>query len=191
MSQKVILASQSPRRAEILAAMGVEFTQRGFDVDESPLLLESPEAYLVRVVKAKCDAAQAVYRDEVIVVADTIVLIGDQLLMKPDSYQTYANYMHQLSGKAHQVLTAVMVAKGMDREYACVSSGVWFADLNDDIIRKYWASGEPKDKAGGYGIQGKGALFITKIEGSFHAIMGLPVYETGQLLERFGVEMLG
>lgn len=190
MNQKVILASQSPRRAEILAAMGVEFVQQGFDVDENILPMESPSNYLARVVAAKCDAAQASYQDEVVIVADTVVLVGDQLLMKPDSYQTYVNYMYQLSGKTHQVMTAVMVAKGAKRQYDCVTSNVLFAELSDDMIRKYWASGEPKDKAGGYGIQGKGALFVKKIEGSFHAIMGLPVYETGRLLEAFGVEML-
>lgn len=190
MDQKVILASQSPRRAEILTAMGIEFVQQSFDVNENMFPMESPMDYLARVVAAKCDAAQACYQDEVVIVADTVVLIGDQLLMKPDSYQTYVSYMHQLSGKTHQVMTAVMVAKGVSRQYDCVASNVLFAELSDDMIRKYWASGEPKDKAGGYGIQGKGALFVKKIEGSFHAIMGLPVYETGQLLEAFGVEIL-
>lgn len=190
MSSTIILASQSPRRAEILASLGIKFIQQGFDIDENAQLGECAHDYIHRIAHAKCDIAQQRFPDDVVIVADTIVVINEEILMKPDSYDCYVGYMGKLSGRVHQVLTAIIVAQADQKEYCSVESQVEFAELDMPTIDAYWKSGEPKDKAGGYGIQGKGALLVKNIQGSFHAIMGLPVYETGVLLKKFGIKTL-
>ena len=187
----IILASASPRRQALLQQIGVRFHQRVAEVDETPLDNEAAQDYVVRLAVAK---ARAVRRqssgDEVPVLgADTAVVVDGRLLGKPSDLAHARDMLHLLSGRRHQVLSAVALVK--DRQAVRVSdSSVWFRALSEKDIEDYWKTGEPRDKAGAYGIQGIGAMFIERLEGSYSGVMGLPLYETAQLLQNFGIRVL-
>lgn len=193
----VWLASQSPRRSELLQQMGVSHQLLLADAKEDAEAIESvqthetPLDYVQRVTKAKVGAAFIRWQQRElpaapIVCADTCVALGDTILGKPKDAHHAASMLQQLSASQHQVLTAVTVfVPTSQKSLASVSvSTVWFDQLNSQAIQNYITSGEPFGKAGAYAIQGIGATFVRRIEGSFSGIMGLPVFETNQLLRQ-------
>lgn len=185
---KLVLASASPRRSELLRQIGVEFSTRAQDIDESAQSDELPEQLVQRLARQKAEAAlQHCNEDEVVLGSDTIVLLGDKVLGKPESADAAVSMLLALADNEHQVLTAVFVAD-RDRQSAALSkTTVRFRPIQEQEARAYWETGEPQGKAGGYGIQGQGAVFVQSISGSYSGVMGLPLYETAQLLKAFAV----
>jgi septum formation protein len=194
-SPQIYLASRSPRRGELLGQIGVAFEMLPSDVDESVLVDESPEHYVLRLARVKalaCTqriAAQGLPAHPVLA-ADTTVCIDGMILGKPEHDAEAADMLKCMSDRWHVVHTAIAVADGDHVESALSSTQVEMALLSDHEIAAYIASGEPRDKAGSYGIQGLAGAFIRRIEGSYSGVMGLPVYETVQLLKKFGVNVL-
>lgn len=199
MTPFIYLASQSPRRSQLLAQLGVrhELLLPGADEDaealEAVLAGESPEVYCARVTAAKLDAALA--RRAVrglpvapILCADTTVAVDSLILGKPQDDADATRMLALLAGRSHRVITAVTVADGAQRLALLNVSQVEFAPLSARQIERYIASREPFGKAGGYAIQSQAASWIAKISGSYSGIMGLPLFETAQLLEKFGFE---
>jgi septum formation protein len=190
---QLYLASASPRRRELLAQVGLVPEILVQDIDETQLAGEAPETYVTRLARQK---AQAALRDPrcrlplPVVAADTTVVCAGEALGKPATLAEARRMLQLLSCRTHQVLTAVAVARGDECDVALVVTQVRFRALNDSEIDAYWATGEPRDKAGAYGIQGLGAMFISRIDGSYSGVMGLPLFETLQLLRRFGVTPL-
>jgi septum formation protein len=180
------LASGSPRRQELLAQMGISFERIITHVEEQRLSHESAQQYVVRLARDKARAGVALAaRDLPVLGADTIVIYNGEVLEKPRDKQHAAQMLRLLSGNQHQVLTAVAVA---DRESildCLVTTDVTFRTLSEQEIADYVACGEPMDKAGAYGIQGLGGCFVRKINGSYHAVVGLPLVETYELLSNF------
>lgn len=177
------LASRSPRRRELLTQIGIEFRVVDVEVDESRLAGESPEAYVQRLAtaKARAGAVQVADPHALVLGADTTVVLDGEALGKPaDASEAHA-LLQRLSGRAHRVLSAVALA-GADTGVALSESTVWFREIEHSEREAYVASGEPMDKAGGYGIQGRAAVFVSRLDGSYSGIMGLPLYELAQLL---------
>ena len=181
------LASASPRRAELLSQVGVKYGIQPADIDESEQAGESPLALVTRLAAEKATACQRLGGDGVILASDTVVVLDDRALGKPRDFNDAATTLAALSGRVHQVMTAVSVLAGSQQKTICVTTNVHFAALTSTQIADYWATGEPADKAGSYGIQGIGGRFVQSIEGSYSAVVGLPLYETVQLLTEFGV----
>lgn len=179
---KVVLASRSPRRAELLTAAGIEFTVRAADVDESPWPNESPLDYVVRLAKEKAKAVAA-DADEIVLAADTTVVLNNEILGKPQDRADATRMLRALSGLQHEVLTAICIKVGDRLETDVASTSVWFWPMSDAEIAKYVASGEPMDKAGAYGIQGRASKFIERIDGSYSNVVGLPVALTWRRLK--------
>jgi len=195
MSAFVYLASKSPRRQELLRQIGVEFRLLlpGDDEDAEALEAarpgESPAVYVRRVVRAKLDAALARRAARglppaPVLAADTTVALGGTMLAKPTDAADARRMLALLSGRTHRVLTAVAVGDGRRADVVVSVSRVRFARLRAAVIEDYVAGGEPFDKAGGYGIQGRAGAFATRIEGSYSGIMGLPLHETERLVAR-------
>jgi septum formation protein len=201
MSDKSIyLASRSPRRRELLRQIGIAFEviqlraapQRHIDVDETPHVAEGPDQYVVRLAREKALSAAGMVQARRLatrpaLAADTTVVCDDEILGKPADAADAARMLGRLAGRAHRVLTAVAVARGDAVDVRLSESLVWFRALAADEIRRYVATGEPTDKAGGYAVQGRAAAFITRIEGSYSGIMGLPLAETADLLRSHGI----
>lgn len=188
---QLILASVSPRRAELLTQIGIAFQQRVADIDEMRRPAESPVDYVSRLALEKARAVHAVARAEVPVLgADTSVVVDAQMLGKPTDYRHARDMLRQLSGRVHEVLSAVALVVDGREAVAVNRSEVWFCDINESDIDAYWRSGEPRDKAGAYAIQGLAAMFIQRLEGSYSGVMGLPLYETARLLRDFGIKVL-
>ncbi|WP_433690357.1 Maf family protein [Pseudomonas monteilii] len=182
------LASGSPRRRELLTQIGVPFSVVSAPVDETPLPEESAPAYVERLARAKAAAGLASVEGTAVVLgADTAVVLDGRILGKPESREDALAMLADLSGREHQVLTAVALTDGQRVQSLCVTSQVRFRAISDDEAQRYWASGEPADKAGGYAIQGLGAVFVTGLSGSYSAVVGLPLSETADLLGQFGV----
>lgn len=184
------LASASPRRRELLAQIGVRFAVLAQQVDESVHAAESPEDYVRRIAEAKASAALTDVRRELaipVLSADTTVVEGNTILVKPQSLHEALAMLRRLSGRTHQVLTAVTLAQAGNRKTRIVKTAVSFREISDEEISAYWASGEPQDKAGAYAIQGRAALFVHNIDGSYSNVVGLPLFETAELLTEFGV----
>jgi septum formation protein len=177
----LVLASQSPRRSEILRQAGIPFTVRAADVDESVLSAESPAEYVQRLAEAKAYAIEAV-DGETVLGADTTVVIDGEILAKPADAADARRMLVRLSGRRHEVLTGICLRRGDHaiRDYA--TTGVVFAALSDAEIDEYVASGEPMDKAGAYAIQGLASKFVERIEGDYFNVMGLPVAMVYRLL---------
>ena len=188
----IYLASQSPRRQELLAQLGVRFETIDASVHEQRQLGESPEQYVNRVAREKAGAgllqlggqAQAV-----VLGADTDVVIDGNVLGKPADADQAAALLRRLSGRTHQVHTAVWLVSSDRERSATVSTDVCFAELTDREIADYIATGEPFGKAGAYAIQGRAAAFIAGITGSYSGVMGLPLHETSILLRNFGIPL--
>lgn len=189
----LLLASASPRRAELLRGMGLDFRVMAAAVDETPLLAEHPADYTARLARAKAcagrDAALATVTGQhaVVLGADTIVTVAGELLGKPADEAAARVMWRKLGGNVHEVVTAVALADARRCEVRVVTTQVWFDVMSDADMAAYWASGEPLDKAGAYGIQGLGALFVARIDGSYSGVVGLPQRETLQLLREFAV----
>lgn len=190
--QEIILASGSPRRRELLRHIGVPFRVFPAEIDESLSPGESPEDYTSRLAVGKVEAVLREVGNSLIVLgADTTVVLGGEILGKPLNEEHAVEMLQALSGRAHQVFTAVAVADPSGRiDQAVNVTEVEFAPLEDRWIRAYVRSGEPMDKAGAYGIQGWAAPRISRIRGSQSSVMGLPLYETAVLLERAGLDLL-
>lgn len=191
----IYLASRSPRRGELLGQIGVTFAVLPSDVDESVRPDESPEHYVLRLAREKalvCAQRLAVegLADRPILAADTTVCIDGMILGKPEHDADAAAMLRRMSDRWHAVHTAIAVAQGNRVETVLSSTQVEMARLTEAEIAAYIASGEPRDKAGSYGIQGLAGAFIRRIEGSYSGVMGLPVYETSLLLKQFGVPVL-
>lgn len=190
MRKQLVLASGSPRRRELLSQLGYEFTIIISEIEESRCDGESPKQYVQRLAE---DKARAVYQQivdqdsqqYVVIGADTIVTQGEQVFEKPKDLQDSLKILGQLSGKQHQVMTAVSVISAQNVQTIISITDVWFKPLSQQEIKDYWLTGEPCDKAGSYGIQGVGGKFVTRIEGSYHSVVGLPLFETDQLLRQF------
>lgn len=196
---RLYLASRSPRRRELLHQMGVDFDTIAFgdgmhkdpEVDETPFPGEDPVVYVERVTRAKAEFGLALLAERhlplrPVLSADTTLEFNGQIIGKPVDAADATAILQRLSGQTHHVLTGVAVSHQGQTEYVLSRSQVRFRELEEDEIRHYVISGEPMDKAGAYGIQGKAGLFVEYIAGSYTGIMGLPVCETGQLLKRFG-----
>ncbi|MHA6163815.1 Maf family protein [Pseudomonas sichuanensis] len=185
---QLYLASGSPRRRELLTQIGVPFTVVSAPIDETPLPGEAPAAYVERLAQAKAVAGFArTDGNGVVLGADTTVVLDDEILGKPEDREHFLAMLGDLSKREHQVLTAVALTDGQRSISRCVSTSVRFRAISFEEALRYWASGEPLDKAGGYAIQGLGAVFVSGIEGSYSAVVGLPLSETAELLEQFAV----
>ena len=200
MTDLIYLASQSPRRRQLLDQLGVRHELLLADASEDAETLEAvrgkeaPARYVQRVTGLKLDAAVARYRARglaaaPILCADTTVALGPVILGKPEDGADAARMLRQLSGQEHRVLTAVAVQHGTLRLQALSVSHVRFAPLSDTEIARYVASGEPLGKAGAYAVQGRAAGFISAMRGSYSGIMGLPMFETTQLLRQAGLDV--
>ena len=180
------LASGSPRRQELLTQLGVSFERIITDVEEQRLSFESAQQYVVRLAGDKARAGVALAPHDLPVLgADTIVIYNGNVLEKPKDEQHAAAMLRMLSGNQHQVMTAVALADSESLLDCLVTTEVTFRALSEQDIAGYIASGEPMDKAGAYGIQGLGGCFVRKINGSYHAVVGLPLVETYELLSNF------
>lgn len=184
------LASTSPRRRELLAQIGLAFHVLKVDIDESTRPGEAPTDYVGRLAREKAAAGLAQAGEGVVIAADTSVVLDDAILGKPASLDEALAMWARLSGREHRVLTGVAVASRERVEAQVVATRVRFRPLREAELRAYWASGEPCDKAGGYGIQGLGAVFVTGIDGSYSNVVGLPLAEAAALLEGFGLRIL-
>jgi septum formation protein len=186
-SPQLVLASASPRRAALLTQLDLVFTVNAPDLDETRLPDEPIENMVRRLALTK---AQSVARGESLPVlgADTAVVVDDALLAKPADRAEGLSMLTLLSGRSHEVLTAVAIVHGPRSEVRLSRSRVTFRAISRAEAEAYWASGEPCDKAGGYGIQGIGGIFAERIEGSYSGIVGLPLAETEALLQAFGVD---
>ena len=169
-----MLASRSPRRAELLKAAGFEFTVRAADVDETPHAGESPRDYVLRLAEEKARAVVA-RPDEVVLAADTTVVFDNRIMGKPQDSADAARMLRVLSGQRHEVMTGIAVRLGDRVQTDVAITAVWFGPMSEAEIAGYVASGEPMDKAGAYGIQGLASKFIERIDGSYSNVVGLPV----------------
>lgn len=188
--QTLVLASASPRRRELLAQIGVHFEVVVHDVDETLLPDEAPADYVSRLARAKAAAVAAlesVGTARPVLGADTIVVVDGQVLGKPRDAADARRMLTLLSGTEHQVMSAVCVMQGVHQALRLSVTAVQFRALSAQEIENYWQSGEPLGKAGAYAVQGLGALFIKNLQGSYSGVMGLPLYETAQLLDQFSV----
>ncbi|MFI8745381.1 Maf family protein [Pseudomonas sp. NPDC077186] len=187
---KLFLASASPRRRELLAQIAVPCVTQIAAIDENPLPDEPAAAYVERLAREKARAGLAALgepADAVVLGADTAVVLDGRILGKPADFAESRAMLQALSGRSHQVLTAVALAGGGREAARVVASEVTFRALSEGEIEAYWASGEPCDKAGSYGIQGLAAVFVSRLAGSYSAVVGLPLCETAELLGEFGI----
>lgn len=188
----LVLASGSPRRAELLARLGVRPEIRPADVDETPRAEETAEALVARLAGAKAAAGAAAGdgRDEIVLAADTVVVLDDRTLGKPRDRDHAAATLRELSGRTHEVTTGVAVVRGPVSTVTRVTTAVTFRALTAAEIAWYVGTGEPDDKAGSYGLQGAGAALVARIEGSDTNVIGLPLAETVALLREAGLDPL-
>ena len=187
---RLVLASGSPRRADLLARLGLDPEIRPAAVDETPLAGEPPLALVIRLADAKARAVQDPTADEVVLAADTMVVLDDEALGKPRDDAEAAGMLRRLSGRTHEVLTALAVIRGQRRHATTVTTGVRFRPLTDTEVAWYLATGEPRDKAGAYALQGAGAALVDHLDGSDTNVIGLPLAATVQLLRRAGLDVL-
>jgi septum formation protein len=203
MPSSIYLASRSPRRRDLLKQLGVKFDPlllrlsgpRGADVDETQHAGESPADYVERTAREKAAFGLQVLGmrtmlQRPVLAADTVVIVDGDVLGKPADREQAASFLRRLSGRTHEVRTAVALA--MEGPLLCATSVslVSFRELAEEEVVRYCATPEPYDKAGGYGIQGLAALFIERIEGSYTGVMGLPLFETGRMLTQAGIRVL-
>lgn len=187
----IYLASQSPRRRELLAQIGIHCEVVSVDVPETRQVNESPEDFVQRLALDKARAGWQVSDQACPVLgADTIVVLGDRILGKPVSDEDAEAMLAALSGQTHTVMTAVAMIKDEHQAIRLNISQVTFRETTELERQAYIATGEPADKAGGYGIQGHAAVFIQQLQGSYSSVMGLPLFETGQLLEEFAIPVI-
>ena len=187
MTLRVVLASGSPRRRELLSQLGIEIDVRPSDIDETPLPGEQPTEYVRRLALGKAAvAAEMVGPDDIVIAADTTVEIDGRILAKPDGEEHAAAMLRAIRGRTHHTHTGVAVRRGAQVECAVVTTAVEFADLSDAEINWYVGTGEPLDKAGAYAIQGRAAAYVRAVHGSVTNVVGLPLTETLELVSRVG-----
>jgi len=185
------LASSSPRRRELLTALGIRFTHGGTDVDEARRSGEAVETMAVRLAQAKALAVDSrVHPGRPVLAADTVVVVDDRVFGKPAGMDDALAMLAALSGRTHRVLTGVALRSADDLHTVLSATDVEFRDIGPDEARAYWQSGEPEGKAGAYAIQGLGGIFVRALHGSYTGVVGLPVYETAGLLRRCGIDVL-
>lgn len=203
LEKHIYLASRSARRRDLLKQMGVNFEMlllregagRDADFDESPIGNELPRDYVVRVARLKAEAGwlrleQRRLMRHPVLSGDTTVAFNDTILAKPKDREDAVAMLKELSGTVHLVYTAIAVKFHESLREALSVTEVRLCELSDDEIRRYVATGDPMDKAGAYGIQGKASMFIESINGSYSGVVGLPMFETSQLLSQFGFQLL-
>ncbi len=186
----IVLASASERRSRLLSQIGVRHESLAADLDEDPHPGESPAHYVQRLARDKALAGRAALgarTDRPVLAADTTVVLDGRIFGKPSGEQECVAMLMALSGRTHEVMTAVALADGAGLRTAMNVSRVTFRALDEQECRRYWATGEPAGKAGGYAVQGLAAVFISRLEGSFSCVMGLPLFETAALLDAAGV----
>jgi septum formation protein len=188
----IILASNSPRRKDLLRQIGIIFTSNPTDIDERVLPGEKPEVYVQRVALDKALIAAKRAKAGIVIAADTIVVLDDTILGKPTDDQDAVRMLTMLSGGMHRVISGVVVMDAVTGRTLTRTSitQVWFRVLSDDEIRSYVATGEPRDKAGAYGIQEKGSLFVDRVEGCYFNVVGLPVSLLGEMLKAFNIDIM-
>ena len=186
---QLFLASGSPRRRELLTQIGVPFEVLSAEIDETPFSDESAVAYVERLARGKAEAGLATLADGqgCVLGADTAVVLEGRILGKPVDEADAVAMLTALSGREHEVLTAVALLGPLGCETRVVSSRVRFRQISPAEIQAYWASGEPRDKAGSYAVQGLAAIFVESLQGSYSAVVGLPLCETAELLGHFGI----
>jgi len=183
------LASSSPRRVEILTALGLTFTAAGVDIDETPLAGENVSDMVLRLAETKAQEA-AKQHSGLVLGSDTAVELDGVIFGKPKDEQDALDMLARLSGQSHRVLTGVAIVSG-DRVWRDLSvTRVSFREIQADEARQYWQSGEPEGKAGAYAIQGRGGVFVDSISGSYSGVVGLPVFQTARLLQQAGVGVM-
>ncbi len=187
---ELILASGSPRRKELLTQVGLSFSIDKADIDEAQTDGEKAEEYVLRLSEEKARVVAERHKDRVILAADTTVVLDGDILGKPESQAHGVEMLQRLSANTHEVLTGIAVINRSRQESFISSSRVIFREISMDEITWYWNTGEPEDKAGAYGLQGRGAAFVTAIDGSFTNVIGLPLAETLFLLRGFGVRAM-
>jgi len=192
----IFLGSASPRRAELLSQIGVAYKVAVADIDETPCLGETAELYVLRMALEKADAvlaqAEVGFSTLPVLAADTSVVLDGEILGKPRDQAEAMAMLARLSGRTHLVLTAVaLVGPGAEgaRASRLIVNKVRFRPISEAERLAYWLTGEPQDKAGAYAIQGRAAVFIEHLEGSFSAVMGLPLFEATELLAEFGINV--
>jgi len=184
---RVVLASSSPRRRQLLDLIGIAHEVRPANIDETMRLREAPRRHAERLAREKASAIAKRDPDLITIGADTIVVVNRKVLGKPRDPEDAARMLTMLSGREHMVITAVAVSRGRKLRSAVEEVRVRFRRLRDDEIEAYIATGEPMDKAGAYGIQGYGATIVERIEGDYFAVMGLPIVRLIGLLRDVGV----
>lgn len=190
-SVPLYLASDSPRRQELLQQIGVSFQLLSVDEDESILADETAAEYTRRLAEAKARAGYGQIKgDGLVLGADTCVVVDGQILGKPRDREDALDILMMLSGREHEVITAVALCDRQRCEVKLSQSRVNFAKLDRETCIRYWQTGEPRDKAGGYAVQGLAAIWIRELHGSFSGVMGLPLFETAELLRDFGIEII-
>lgn len=188
---RLLLASASPRRRELLAQIGVSFDILPVDADETPRPGECPEAYVRRVAGEKSLLGlRASGASLPVLGADTEVVLEGEIFGKPSDFEHARAMLLRLSGREHEVLSAVSLRLGEKHWQAISRSRVKFRTLSEAEIEAYWESGEPLDKAGAYAIQGLGSIFVEHLSGSYSGVMGLPLFETAELLRKAGLAVL-
>ena len=187
----VILASQSPRRRELLTKLGLCFSVVPADVDETMQQGKDPRDEVARVCRAKAQAVRARGHDkDLIIAADTIVVVQGEVLGKPKDREDAARMLRLLSGKDHEVMTGLTVLQAEQSRTLVETAKIHFRQLDEQELAAYIATGEPMDKAGAYGIQGLASIFITGITGDYYTVMGLPVCRLAETLKDFGIRIL-
>jgi len=184
----ICLASSSPRRRELLSQIGVPHVVAGADIDESVLPDETPRAYVIRLAREKALAIRRTGQQLPVLAADTTVVVDSRVFGKPRDRTDAIEMLGTLAGRAHEVLTAIALASSQGVSERLISSTVRFRAISPEECAAYWDTGEPRDKAGGYAIQGLGAVFVESLSGSYSAVMGLPLFETGELLQAAGIQ---
>ena len=189
---KLTLASGSPRRADLLRQLGLSFSVVVPSVDELPRRNEDSLKYVERMANDKnAEIRKRLESVDLVLSADTVVVYQSRILGKPKSKTEGLSMLRLLSERTHKVITGVTLTTKTQKKFCFVETKVKFRRLSDHEMHAYWMTKEPKDKAGSYGIQGLGALFVSRIEGSYSNVVGLPLMETGELLKQLGVDCLG
>lgn len=179
----IVLASRSPRRRELLDRFAIPYEAEPADIDESRRPGELPRHCAVRLAREKAVAVARRRPNNWVLAADTIVVLGDEVLGKPESPAGAMRMLERLSGREHRVVTAVALARGGEIHERCDVTRVWFRRLSQELISAYVATGEPLDKAGSYGLQGRGAVLVDRIEGDYFGVIGLPLRLVAELFE--------
>lgn len=187
MNNALILASASPRRLELLAQIGIRPTVQPADIDESPLSGEGGSEMVERLARSKCES---IVSDRPVLAADTVVVRGTRVYGKPENRSQGIDMLLSLAGADHSVFTSVCVKSGEQLLMKTVQTTVTFAQFNETTAQRYWSTGECAGKAGSYAIQGMGAVFVERLNGSYSNVMGLPLYETAHLLTKIGLNVL-